>query len=371
MIHSRKFTTVAAVALLMVSIASAQAYESVFDDMFSPVSAEQDFFQQAPIFQQPPIFQQANNAFYQDQDQPTVRGQILDGGPLLPEHGGGWMSDFFANGYFIFAGDAWENRLDDDYGNNFGFRIGWNQSFPAFGAIRGQFGISYGVYDLSGRDTGGGVTTQVAEQVENHGTLTLGLYKRSDVANCNYISWGLVYDQRFANNVGEEAKAVKLGQFRGQAGYAISEFAEWGMKFSLRADEDFLQHQARIVPVHALDQLTIYWTQNWETGLETELLLGVAEEPGAGVFGFNATAPATEYFGVFGNFYYIIPSTRGGDAAPINNAHSEQYFNVTFGIIYYPGEYARPTNISGFDGVPLIGLPDNGTFAIEAPNGSI
>jgi len=157
MIRFLKFTTVAAgVALLMVSTASAQVYESVLNEIFSPVPAEQEFFRQAPGFQQ------ANNAFYQDQDEPIVRGQILYGGPLLPGYGGGLMSDFFANGYFIFAGDAWETRIDDDYANNFGFRVGWNQSFPVFRAIRGQFGVSYGVYDLSGRDSGGGISALVA-----------------------------------------------------------------------------------------------------------------------------------------------------------------------------------------------------------------
>jgi hypothetical protein len=44
---------------------------------------------------------------------------------------------------------------------------------------------------------------------------------------------------------------------------------------------------------------------------------------------------------------------------------------VSFGIVWYPGFKAANRSVSGYSGLPLLNVADNGSFLIKAPTGDL
>jgi len=274
------------------------------------------------------------------------------------------------------AGDGWKGKPDDDDNNNFGYRIGFNSSYGIGSSpVRAQLGASFGAYEFFGRDD----TNQ--NRTETQTFVTAGLYQRSDISCGRRVSWGVVWDQMLGNGWGEEgANNINLAQVRFQAGYALSECNELGVWGAIHVVDDFafpLGSQGdggtEGRPVRTLDQWNVYWKHNWEYGADTTLYVGLSESPADMVVGITGHAPLSSRVALFGNVHYMIPSTSAGDVGGngVENSYSEEYWNVSFGIVFYPGAKATSNTVSGNRGLALLPVADNGTFAVKAPLGDL
>ena len=284
--------------------------------------------------------------------------------------GGDCIGNWHDNSLIYFVGDGWGNKGDDNDSNNFGFRLGFNTAIHLIGDdIRGQFGASYAGYDLNGRD-------DVKENgQESHVFVTTGVYKRSNVLCCDRLSWGIVGDYLHADNWGQRGEdGIDLAQIRGQIGYALNECNEIGLWGTGRVHTDRSRFLAGgTSPLNTITQVNLFWHHNWEYGADTSVYVGGAEEIGSVVVGLSGQAPLSRHLAMFGNVHYIIPSTSAGDVDPngVDNSFAEETWNVTFGIVFYPGCKARNRTVSGHRGLPLIPVADNGTFAVETATGNL
>jgi len=293
--------------------------------------------------------------------------------------GGGLCGDLLANSYLFLAADGWKGPIDDDDNNNFGLRFGMNSGFTLMEDSRlgAQAGFSYAGYDFHGRSNSAPTTSQIEEQF----FFTAGVFQRSDVCNaCAHhqrISWGLVWDAMVSDNIGEDGDDINLYQLRGQMGYAIDPSNEVGLMImynvggSQVVDQGSFNSNNILTRARALDQGNIFWRHVWERGGETTLLLGWAEAPGDVVFGARGEVPLNCHLSLFGNMHYILPSTTGGQ--PSNNGSNdrfaEEYWNVTFGFVYYPGNNSGTRTVSGRSMLPLLPVADNGLFGVKVnPN---
>ena len=295
----------------------------------------------------------------------TFEGAGAEGDACCCDGIGTWWD----NSLIFFAGDGWSNRVDNSQNNNFGFRTGINTGFALsdHSSIRGQIGASYAGYDFHGRDESSRPGAEMSA-IEEQAFVTAGFYKPSYICEGDRTNWGAVYDVMFTDNFGEHADEIILSQLRGQWGYALDEYNEVGVWGALRLDNDFAPSFGDTVT--PMDQVSAYWRHIWSRGGVTSIYLGGADDPGEIVFGLTGHIPLSDCVAGFGNVHYILPSTSGGDLH--NNGYSDSFseetWNITFGIVYYPGGKAVRDNVSSNPGLPLVPLADNGTFAAQAMN---
>jgi len=279
---------------------------------------------------------------------------------------GGWRD----NMSLFFAADGWKNKGDDSDNNNFGFRPGLNTSF-ALGdrPVRGQVGLSLGIYDFFGREG------RLPRNTETQCFITAGLYRRSNVACGERVSWAAVWDQMLSNNWGEDADNISLSQVRLLGAYALNESNELGVWASIHTSRDLAARLGNPGPtrVRAMNQVNLFWHHNWARGADTTAYIGIAENPGDIVLGLSGHSPLNSRTALFGNVHYIIPSTTGGDTIPngIGNSYAEETWNVSFGLVFYFGPKAVSRTVSGNASVPLLPVADNGTFAVKVPVGDL
>jgi hypothetical protein len=278
-----------------------------------------------------------------------------------------WLNlrDAWENTLVFVAADGWRARLDDDDSNNFGFRSGFNTGI-GWGdcRVRMQVGASYAGYDINGRDAAARTST---DAVEEQVFATAGIYKRSNVCEGDFLSWGVVVDGMYDDHLGEAAQEVKLLQMRFATGWAVSESDEIGVWGTFRTNrENYLTDVSGVICVNSLDQASIFWHRVWQYGADTTAYAGWAEDPGEWVFGLSGQAPLADSLALFGTAMFIVPSAQAGDSAA-REEYSEEYWNVSFGLVWYPGFKAVSPNVSGHPGLPLLPVADNGTFVVDAP----
>jgi hypothetical protein len=261
------------------------------------------------------------------------------------------VGNWYDNTLVFAAADGWRNAGDFFLPSSFGFRTGYNIGHRLLGdsPIRGQIGASFGLYDLNGRTVGGsGAEQQIF--------LTGGIYKRSDICAGDPISWGVVYDYMDDNNWGFAGTNVSVGQVRSIFGYAWDEANEFGVWAAFRAQDD----AADIGDVRAQDQVNGFWHHNWDFGGDTTIYSGWADDPGVATVGFFGQAPLSCNTAVFGGANYVISERSNGFEAEVTDI-----WNVSFGLVYYFGGKAENLSVSGNQGLPLLPVADNGTFAIQ------
>jgi hypothetical protein len=272
----------------------------------------------------------------------------------------GW----FQNTLVFFAGDAWKNNFDDDDNNNFGLRTGLNVGIdlPGQRAVQGQFGLSYGAYDFHGREE----ILSLDDPIEQQLFATAGVFKRSMVRANDRLAWGAVYDLMVSEEAGERADSLRLAQGRGYVGWALTDRDEIGGWMALRLMNDYAERQR--VKVNVTDQANLFWHRTWLSGGDTTAYVGWADEPGETVVGLRARVPLNHRAAIFGNFHYIIPSTRGGDRHPTigtDDMFTQEAWNVSFGIVFYRGRKAFNSDVSGRFGLPLLPVADNASFSFQ------
>src|SRR4029079_15958955 len=131
-----------------------------------------------------------------------------------------------------------------------------------------------GIYDLKGRDT---VSPSSSEQ---QSFITVGVYKRSDIANCDRISWGGVYDHVFGHQWGLLASEVYLSQLRGILGYALSERNEIGVWGTAHTNND--RSVTGLNSIRAMNQAIVYWRHNYDFGGQTMAYIGGVDSADVG-----------------------------------------------------------------------------------------
>jgi hypothetical protein len=273
----------------------------------------------------------------------------------------------FDNMVIFAASDGWKSAVDDDDNNNFGVRFGFNAGVPLdkCRGIGAQFGMSYGVYDFHGR-TAGNETSAIEEQY----FFTLGAFQRSDLcAECpRPLSWGIVYDHMITDNLGEDGWEIGLGQLRGQVGYALSNTNEVGLMGALRIDKQRIDGDSNNQDsVSSLDNISIYHQHLWCWSANTRTYIGIAEDPGSFVFGAQGEVPLSNCVSLFGGSQYILPSADGGTSG--GQGFTEEYWNASVGVKYYPGGNAVSKSVSGRRWMPLLPVADNGSFSLDTnPN---
>jgi hypothetical protein len=278
------------------------------------------------------------------------------------------------NTAIFLAGDGWRTRADDDYPGSYGLRTGFNTGIGWWESpVRLQIGGSYAGYDLSGRDgdpgSGGVDDTPVEQQLY----FTGGVYRRSDVCAGQRWAWGTVVDVNYDSRFGEEADEILLTQIRGVAAYAWDECNEFGVWGAFRGNWQRLTTDfGENFRVRGLDQVNFFWHRNWTFGGDTWVYVGGGEEPAEWILGLTGQAPLSQSVALFGGVTYAIPSAPAGDQGfGEQQNYSEEYWNVSFGLVWYPGWKAANDTVSGHRGLPLLPVADNGSFLVKARPGNL
>jgi hypothetical protein len=268
---------------------------------------------------------------------------------------------WWENTELFVGGDAYAGLGDfpaGGFGNSFGLVTGFNSGFALFGpGIRGQFGVSYGVYDFSGRGSG-----LDPESLEEQVFATTGLYRRADLCAGERISWGLVVDGFVADNWGVDSNELALAQLRGIAGYAVNDCNEFGVWATMALSEDTTPITGLGTPaLRAMNQGNIYWKHNWAFGADTMLYAGALDNADVDdwVFGFLGRAPLSHSASLYGGFNYVNPPIAN---SPLGDALDA--WNVNFGIVFFLGGKAVSPNVAGNQGLPLLPVANNGSFLI-------
>lgn len=283
--------------------------------------------------------------------------------------------NWWDNTSIFLAADSWRTRADDDYAASQGFRTGFNTGLGLWDCpVRLQIGGSYAGYDLSGRDGDLGADPLHSSSTEQQMFFTGGVYRRSDICAGVPCSWGAVLDVNYDNHFGEQAQEILLTQARGIVGYALDEGNEIGVWGASRVNWQSLQ--SNVPPgrfrVRGLSQVNLFWHRNWDLGGDTWLYVGAAEDPAEWTIGLSGQAPLSQSVALFGGFAWGIPSAPEGDGNfGIDQNYSEQYWNLSFGIVWYPGWKATNDTVSGHAGLPLLPVADNGTFMVFARPGDL
>lgn len=245
--------------------------------------------------------------------------------------------------------------------NSFGMVGGFNTGLALGDSrVRAQVGGSYGLYDLKGRTT---VAPGTDNSLEQQTFFTAGFYKRSDILDCDRISWGLVYDTLWDHQWGWQTNEVFLGQVRGILGYALNECNEvgvWGT-FHTQSDKVSLSPFSPLTEIRTMNQANAYLRHNWAFGGSSMAYVGAVDKAdiASWQFGLLNLVPVSHNTSVYANYTYVAP----GSATGLVGAAEEQW-NVSVGLMYSFGGKAVSSTVSGRAGLPLLPVANNGSFLI-------
>jgi hypothetical protein len=260
--------------------------------------------------------------------------------------------------------------LVEDYG------IGW------------QFGGSYGVYNFSGNPSAFSNTANSTLQ----GFITTGLFQR---ANTNRRwSWGLVHDWMITNNFGAFGNSPTLSQWRGQLAWALSAKNEVGMWATVQ-DRSVTRTTAvppgvgAFAPItyQAIDQGNLFWHHKFATnGADSWSYIGIPLDKrlatpansagfpiggsggslGSFIVGTNLLIPINDRLSGYANMMYMRPSAAEGVSPTGASAAAQQFWNVSFGMAFYPGRAARSQTVAGREWMPYLPVANNSSFLVDA-----
>lgn len=285
-------------------------------------------------------------------------------------------------GYVYSGVDSFRGITNGSYSNNNGVVNGFNlggQLAPNRG-IGWQAGLTYGVYNFSGRTSPGSQLNEATQQT----FLTIGLFRRAD-ANRRF-SWGIVHDWMFSDNFGAFGNSPTLGQFRGQAAWALSAWNQVGLWATLEDRMATRSTGALGVPVayQAIDQGNLFWDHQFGSfGATSRLYAGVPlngrlqQSPagfpvggagntlGAFILGSNLNFPLSDRVATYVNVMYMKPSAHAGVQGGAYAA-AQEFWNVAAGLAYSPGGNLRSKTIAGRSWMPYLPVANNSSFLVDA-----
>lgn len=268
--------------------------------------------------------------------------------------------------------DAFRGLPDGTRLGNFGLVTGVNAGAPLpvlsrYG-IGGQIGVSYGAYDLQGRDFAE-QRTSLQEQV----FITSGLFRRADAGVP--LNLGVVYDAMVNDNFGSFSTEPYLGQWRGMIGYCLSarnEIGWWGA-FADRRDTQAIPGGPGTF--RTVTQNNLFWHHNFLSGADSWLWVGIPERnrlkletdpavPEGSLYEWNlgglVNVPLSARTAVYGNFAYFCPSSPAAFEAVI-----EEAWQVGLGLTFQPWASSRNSTVAGRAWSPLMPVANNGTMAVD------
>lgn len=245
--------------------------------------------------------------------------------------------------------EGFKGPLDLNSANgNFGTRTTINSAtslLPKLG-LSGQLGTALGWYDLKG-------TPFTGPQSRFQSFTTVGIFQSLMEGN---VRWGVAYDFLYDAYF----KNFNFGQWRAKAGWWVNQRNEVGVWGTLAGygDAAVMDGAGTVNRFRPITQANLYWQHLWQGGISTQSWFGAAEKPGELVFGADMFAPLNGSLAMVGNFNYITAAN-----GPRNNtSRGEEFWNVSFGIAWYPG--ANATRAARSRQRPFMPVADNGSFAV-------
>ncbi|HEY5314176.1 MAG TPA: DUF6666 family protein [Pirellulales bacterium] len=289
-------------------------------------------------------------------------------------------------GVYGFSGvDSFRGVTNGNLGSNYGGYTGANFG----GALIEDYGIgwqaggSYGVYNFSGNPSSFSNTANSTIQ----GFFTVGIFQRASVNR--RVSWGVVQDWMIANNFGVFGNSMTLGQVRGQVAYAFGPRNEIGV-WATVWDRSVTRATGAVgtpVSYQAIDQGNVFWHHKYATyGADSWVYAGIPLDGriatpansagfpvggsggsiGSFIVGSNLLIPVTDRLSAYANMMYMRPSAAEGVNAAGAYAAAQAFWNVDFGMAFYPGRAARSRTVAGREWMPYMPVANNSSFLVDA-----
>ena len=245
------------------------------------------------------------------------------------------------------AVEAFKGPMDvEDSNGNFGIGVGLNGSIP----VAQRLGIGF--------QAGTNVVMS-----DFHGTLLNGSHVRTqDFTSAGFfqripggggsVDWGFTYDWLFD----EYYDHFTMGQWRVKLAWEINAWNEIGMWTTIADHGASGVAGGFDVSFRPMEQGNLYWRHSWLNDADLTARIGMAQNPGAIVFGLDGKVPISPHLALFSNFTCISPSVNG------NNGSADEVWNVTVGLVLVPGGFHR-ASANRF--APILPVADNGSFAIR------
>jgi hypothetical protein len=272
-------------------------------------------------------------------------------------------------GLYGFVGyDSWRGIQDNGWNNdgistglNFGTRLG---RFSDWTGVGFQLGGSMGVYDWNGTN----YHLTHMDQATPQGFVTYGFFRKANQQS-NW-SGAVVQDWMLNSNFGIFAQNPTLAQWRGQLGYAVGSWSEIGVWGTWRGQGD-----TRVVPGFGatawrpVEQLNPYVHSKWgQGGADTWLWFGVPEHDrlagrgslGDYLVGARADCPLSDRVMLYTLVTYMHPSAGPGPAGS-----TEEAWNFTIGLSFFPAGNARTSTVAGQCWMPQLPVANNGYFLVD------
>jgi hypothetical protein len=255
----------------------------------------------------------------------------------------------------LFVGpDGSKQPQDLGINANMGIRFAANLGFPLFtGAkIGAQVGAAHNISDAA---------VHVLDQIEGTSGrtqtfLTAGVFRRAG----GKVNWGVGYDLLFQRYYDD----FRLGQLRGEIGYAVGESNEVGVWATRAAGSD--SGVMGTTPVHLtpISQMNGFLRHTWASNARTNVWVGFAnahhnvvwvfednsKDDNVLVYGAELSVPLSERFSISGAANFVTPTATGT-------------VDAYLGLTFFPGKSAIRSVRNVF--APFTSVANNPTFAVD------
>jgi hypothetical protein len=206
-------------------------------------------------------------------------------------------------------------------------------------------------------------------RAQTQGFVTYGFFHRANEDS----RWtaAVVQDWMINDNYGEFAQNPTLSQVRMQVGYDWSDRTEIGLwgAFRVLDDSRFVDNGFGTDTWRPIDQLSIYWNYLWGSGGANSFVwLGIPERDRLGgngslgdyFVGALTTVPLNERLSLYALVTYMHQSAAPG---PIGS--TEDAWDFTIGLAFYPRYNTHSRTIAGQSWMPAVPVANNGTFLVD------
>ncbi|HUY34796.1 MAG TPA: DUF6666 family protein [Pirellulales bacterium] len=269
-------------------------------------------------------------------------------------------------GFTAFSGtDTFRGPPEGSFQSNFGIVNGLNAAVPLVErwGLGWQLGASYGLYDFSGRSSSAPQLSGAQQQF----FVTTGFFRRARAGQ--RASFGLVHDWMVNDNYGQFGLSPTLSQWRGQFEWAFSGRNSLGVWATIRDMSYIGDRPDNHNQFRAINQINLFWHHKFEQGADSWLYVGVPDAKrlvggglvGAVIVGSSAQVPLTDRLSLYANAMYMAANAHPGPIASTQDA-----YDVSVGMAWYPGRDARAKTVNGARWLPYMPLGNNGNFLVDA-----
>jgi hypothetical protein len=255
----------------------------------------------------------------------------------------------------LFVGpDGSKQPQDLGINANMGIRFAANWGFPLVERLKigAQVGaasdISDGAVHVLDQINGPGHRTQTF--------VTLGVFQRPSPR----FNWGLAYDESYERYYDN----FRFGQWRGQAGYGVTDDNEVGAWFTKAAQGDSGHMGTTAVHLDPITQVNGYTRHTWANSAQTTVWLGMANahndvvwvfpanprDTHVLVYGAELSMPLSDRFAVTGSANFLTPTSTGT-------------VDAFLGLTFFPGRSSFRAAHNAF--TPIVPVANNPTMAIN------